>query len=198
MPDTFCGRGHARDVGSASLRWGCPLEPGIWVTWPAADPLALGLGGRPRGLWRPSGRLWLVSVTDFAAMAHMFTMMSAQLAWLSVVATAWFAAQTVAWAFDLAGRALGRPRVAGSEALGGLLRRSRPLLCTWVPSGSGRLACQNPAGPDFTTPDVWEVTAVHARCIDQALYVAVMEDSGSTNIEAANPPSTGMSVPWTH
>lgn len=31
-------------------------------------------------------------------------------------------------------------------------------------SGSGRLACQDPGGPDFTTPDVWELAEAAAVC----------------------------------
>lgn len=86
---------------------GMPARAGIWTCTVVAVLFAFGLVAAWRRGARP-GVLWLISVVDFAAMAYMFTMMSAQLVWLSVVAAVWFAAQTIGWATGWLGHILER------------------------------------------------------------------------------------------
>lgn len=89
-------------VGMLVMFWpaepllGIPATAGVWAYAIAACAVALALVvARWRGV--RLGPLWLASVADFAAMAYMFALMSGGLAWLSVLATVWFAAQTLGW-----------------------------------------------------------------------------------------------------
>ncbi len=54
------------------------------------------------------GWLWLLGVVEFAVMAYMFAMTTTQVAWLSVLAAAWFAVQTIGWASGWLGQVLER------------------------------------------------------------------------------------------
>jgi hypothetical protein len=100
-------------IGMGVMFWpgtpllGLPAAAGIWVYGVLAGLLALALAII---WWRGVrlGMLWLVSVVDFAAMAYMFAMMSDRLAWLSVLAAAWFTAQLIGWASGWLGAVLER------------------------------------------------------------------------------------------
>lgn len=82
-----------------------PVGVGIYAVATATPAVAVVLA-RARG--NRVGVLWLVTVLDLAAMVYMFAMMSHRVAWLSVAAAVWFAAQAVGWAGGWLGAVLER------------------------------------------------------------------------------------------
>lgn len=147
---------------------------GVWVYASAAGLAALGWGIARWRRIRP-GWLWLAGVADFAAMAYMFAMMSAQLAWLSVAAAVWFAAQTVGWASGW------WPRVLEHGGLGEPAPATRAVSGIAPPNGVAVSAERVETRPDAMAPaagvagsgpaggirlSARAVTAVRRRVID--------------------------------
>lgn len=115
------------------------------------------------------GRLWLLSVADLAAMAYMLAMMSSRVAWLSVVAAVWFAAQAVGWASGWFGRVLERgglgepaPPTHAATPLSGAVPASR----AGGPDPRAQPADRQDAGATRTTTGARVVTALRRRVVD--------------------------------